>query len=58
MDRYRIQMYDYVVRRLGFQDHMRGKTLLETGCGRGGGLRYLVESMNPRHAIGVDFSQA
>ena len=58
MDRYRLQMYDYLLKRLGMIDSMRGKTVLETGCGRGGGLKYIAESMNPRHTIGIDNCQA
>ena len=36
---------------------MEGKTLMEAGCGRGGGLRYIADRYRPRIAIGVDFNQ-
>jgi len=35
---------------------MRGKTLMDISCGRGGGLRHLIEEFNPNIAYGVDFS--
>jgi len=40
-DVFRYQLYDYVVKSLGEVESMDGKTLLETGCGRGGGLNYI-----------------
>jgi len=58
MDKYRYQLYDKVVVRnareaLGIEG-MQGKTMLETGCGRGGGLNYIASKMKPQYAIGVD----
>ena len=35
---------------------MKGKTILETGCGLGGGLLYLTKTMKPAEAIGIDIS--
>ncbi len=58
LDRYRIQLYDHVVVRNGGIENMRDKTLLETGCGRGGGLNYIVQKMRPRSAVGVDICGA
>lgn len=37
---------------------MENKTLLETGCGRGGGLNYLANALKPQFVIGLDFSRA
>lgn len=53
-DRFRFQMYQYVVIKNGGLTDLKDKTLLETGCGRGGGLNYLSQILHPRHAIGVD----
>ena len=36
-DRFRFQMYQYVVIKNGGLTDLKDKTLLETGCGRGGG---------------------
>ena len=38
------------------ETEMRDKVLLETGCGRGGGLHYIVQKMTPEYAVGVDIS--
>jgi ubiquinone/menaquinone biosynthesis C-methylase UbiE len=57
-DRFRFQMYEHVVAENGGLEDMRDKTLLETGCGRGGGLNYLANLMRPRYAIGVDASRS
>jgi tRNA G46 methylase TrmB len=61
MDRYRYQLYDKVVARNGREviegfENMEGKTLLETGCGRGGGLNFLAKKLKPQYAIGVDMT--
>jgi hypothetical protein len=55
-DKYRIQLYHKVVVENGEIDSMEGKTLLETGCGRGGGLNYLAEVLKPQYAIGLDMT--
>jgi cyclopropane fatty-acyl-phospholipid synthase-like methyltransferase len=36
---------------------MTGKTLVEVGSGRGGGLSFLTRHLKPARAIGIDFSQ-
>ncbi len=33
------------------------KTIVEVGCGRGGGLNYISTYLNPEKCIGVDFSE-
>jgi SAM-dependent methyltransferase len=58
MDRYRFQMYQHVVIENGGFDDMQNKTILEAGCGRGGGLNFIAQLMRPRYAIGVDSSRA
>jgi cyclopropane fatty-acyl-phospholipid synthase-like methyltransferase len=37
---------------------MSGKTLLETGCGRGGGLHYITKKMTPESSVGIDISDS
>jgi cyclopropane fatty-acyl-phospholipid synthase-like methyltransferase len=37
---------------------MAGKSLLETGCGRGGGLHYIASKMTPEYSVGVDISDS
>jgi ubiquinone/menaquinone biosynthesis C-methylase UbiE len=46
-----------VIENGGFDD-MHNKTILETGCGRGGGLNFIAQIMRPRYAIGVDSSRS
>ena len=41
-DKYRVQLYDFVVIKNSDIENMENKTLLETGCGRGGGLNYIA----------------
>ena len=57
-DRYRFQLYQYAVIENGGFDDMHNKTILETGCGRGGGLNFIAQLMRPRYAIGVDSSRS
>jgi cyclopropane fatty-acyl-phospholipid synthase-like methyltransferase len=35
---------------------LNDKTILEVGCGRGGGLSYISRYLNPKEVYGVDFS--
>lgn len=37
---------------------MDGMTLVEIGCGRGGGLNYLVNELKPEKTFGIDISEA
>lgn len=57
-DRYRYQLYQFAVLEIGEIYDMENKTILETGCGRGGGLNFIAQIMRPRYAIGVDTSRA
>jgi tRNA G46 methylase TrmB len=58
LDRYRVQMYHHLIWELGRLNDMSNKTLVETGCGRGGGLNYLTEQFKPKHSIGIDMNQS
>lgn len=50
--RYSIQLYHRVA---GAVD-LRGKDVLEVGCGRGGGASFILRYLGPRSLVGVDFS--
>lgn len=52
-----IQLYYYTSSYLSNVESMEGKTLVEIGSGRGGGLSFLKRHLKPEKAIGVDFSQ-
>lgn len=43
-DKYRLQLIHHLVMEMGEMtpNKMNGKSVLETGCGRGGGLSYIV----------------
>ena len=51
-NRYGIQLY----RRVAGAVDLRGKDVLEVGCGRGGGAFFLGSCFKPRSVTGVDFS--
>jgi ubiquinone/menaquinone biosynthesis C-methylase UbiE len=51
-DRYSMQMYHHVANKID----LSGKSLLEVGCGRGGGLNYIKEQLNPRNITGLDLN--
>ena len=50
--RYSIQLYHHVVQPLT----LRGKHVLEVGCGRGGGAAFLARYHKPETLLGVDLS--
>lgn len=54
-ERYQLQLYREIARALG-DENWRAKTVLEVGCGRGGGLHFLVQLLEPHHTSGLDFS--
>lgn len=56
-DIYRIQLYHYLVKSFGNIESMAGASILETGCGRGGGLNYIAKTFTPDYALGIDISQ-
>lgn len=51
-NRYCIQLYHHVASSI----NLKGKDLLEVGCGRGGGSSYIVRYFKPSSMTGVDFS--
>lgn len=53
-NRFAFQLYDYLFK---FSDSA-GKDVLEVGCGRGGGAKFLFKTYWPRSYLGVDFAKA
>jgi len=53
-DRYCAQLYDHVVNRAD----LKGKKVLEVGCGRGGGASYITRYYKPESYIGMDISES
>lgn len=53
IDRYCIQLYDYVANKADLQ----GKQVLEVGSGRGGGASYISRYYQPEQYIGMDISE-
>jgi len=51
-DRYAIQLYHHVAGAVP----LAGKSVLEVGCGRGGGSSYVARYLQPCSVLGVDFS--
>jgi len=49
-------MYNYAALMSTGVMSLEGKTLVELGCGRGGGLDYLVKNLRPAKAFGIDLS--
>ncbi len=50
--RYPIQLYHHVVQPLA----LKGRDVLEVGCGRGGGVAFLARYHRPRTLLGLDLS--
>jgi ubiquinone/menaquinone biosynthesis C-methylase UbiE len=55
-ERYQVQLYRELAAALG-DERWRDQTVLEVGCGRGGGLHFLFQLLHPGHTTGLDFSQ-
>lgn len=51
-NRYSVQLYHYTVSPVD----LKGKDILEIGCGRGGGLSYINRNLLPATSTGVDIS--
>ena len=52
-NRYSIQLYHH----LASSTEIKDKDIVEIGCGRGGGLSYIVKNFQPTTAIGVDLDK-
>lgn len=50
--RYPIQLYHQISSKVDLKD----QNILEVGCGRGGGLSYIMDSFSPKNAIGIDLN--
>ena len=53
-DRFSIQLYH----RIATQADLRGKRVLEVGCGHGGGASYLIRTLRPASYTGLDLNRA
>jgi ubiquinone/menaquinone biosynthesis C-methylase UbiE len=53
-ERYAIQLYDHVVDGVA----LKGRDVLEVGCGRGGGAAYISRTFHPRAMVGLDRTAA
>jgi len=53
INKYSAQLYHFIANSID----LKGKDLLEVGCGRGGGLSYISRYLNPRNATGIDLNQ-
>jgi ubiquinone/menaquinone biosynthesis C-methylase UbiE len=51
-NRYSIQLYHHTATGID----MQGKSVLEVGCGRGGGLSYVARYLKPSNIVGVDLN--
>jgi hypothetical protein len=56
MDKFRLQMYWHAIAEVGEIKSLEDKNVLETGCGRGGGLKFIMDKFKPKHVVGVDLS--
>ncbi len=52
--RYPIQLYRHVVQEID----LKGKNVLEVGCGRGGGAAFITRHLEPKSYTGIDFTQS
>ncbi len=51
-NRYSIQLYHHIATGV----EIKGKSVLEVGCGRGGGLSYIARYLKPSSIVGVDLN--
>jgi len=51
-NKYSAQLYDYVANNVD----IKGKDVLEVGCGRGGGLSYINRYLSPKTVTGLDLN--
>ena len=56
MDKFRLQMYWHAIAEVAEVKSLEDKNVLETGCGRGGGLKLIMDKFKPKHAVGIDLS--
>lgn len=52
INKYSVQLYDFVANSID----LKGKDLLEVGCGRGGGISYINRYLKPKTATGIDLN--
>ncbi|MHC1702620.1 MAG: class I SAM-dependent methyltransferase [Tenuifilaceae bacterium] len=52
-NRYSIQLYHQLAKTLNLKD----KSIVEVGCGRGGGLSYITRKFETKYALGIDLDK-
>ena len=52
-ERLQLQLYYYLTKSV----HLENKTILEIGCGRGGGSNFIAEYKNPKKIVGIDITK-
>ncbi len=52
-NRYSIQLYHHLASAVD----LKGKDIIEIGCGRGGGLAYITKSFSPSSTLGIDLDK-
>lgn len=55
-EKFQVQLYHELGEFAGEYD-WENRSVLEVGCGRGGGIRYLYQTYNPKESTGMDFSK-
>ena len=55
---FQLQLYNFVTMMSTGLMTMQGKTFVEIGCGRGGGLSYVVQELKPEKTFGIDISES
>lgn len=56
-ERYPYQLYHYVSTGLKKFPNLSNLTVVDIGCGRGGGLAYVAKYLKPANTIGIDYSK-
>ncbi|CAG9323369.1 unnamed protein product [Blepharisma stoltei] len=56
-ERFSYQLYHYMATGFKKIPNLNGLKVLEVGCGRGGGLAYVLKYLKPASAVGVDYSK-
>ena len=53
-EKFGLQLYYVIATGFGTIQNLHGQHILEIGSGRGGGLKFLKQTLNPETALGID----
>lgn len=56
-ERFSFQLYYYICTGFKSIENYEGKHVVEIGCGRGGGLMFILKHLKPKSALGIDYSR-